>query len=48
MNAADKAAAEALIKLAYQLITNELDFAEYVEVLTRVLDRPEKEKAFYQ
>ena len=48
MNAADKAAAEALIRLGYKLLLNEIDIGDYVEVLTRVLDRPEKEPRFYQ
>ena len=48
MNAADKAAAEALIRLGFKLLANEIDFGDYVEVLTRVLDRPEKEKVHYQ
>ena len=48
MNAADKAASEALIRLGFKLLSNEIDFGDFVEVLTRVLDRPEKEKVHYQ
>lgn len=48
MNAQDREAAEALIQLAYKLLLDEIDFGDYVDVLTRVLDRPEKEKVAYQ
>jgi len=47
MSAEDKAAAKALIGLAYKLLLNEIDMADYVEVITRTLDRPEKQPRFY-
>jgi len=47
VNAQDKAAASALIALAQKLLLNEIDLADYVEVITRTLDRPEKQPRFY-
>jgi hypothetical protein len=47
-NQEDREAAKALIALAGRLLTNDIDFAQYVEAIWRVLDQPEKPPRFYQ
>lgn len=42
MNAQDRQAADALIRLAYKLLLDEIDMGDYVDILYRTLDRQEK------
>jgi len=47
-NQADLLAARSLTALGQALLENKIDFLDYLMVLRRVLDSPEKDPAFYQ